>query len=757
MPSTHIENPILNSPYYEPSLHYRFTDEGITNEIVEGRRISTYLRPVPQPRGRNKQLELNFLDEKPEENRNVNQLREQVTLWRNGGYQFATATTKRLLEYWRDPSREKRLFFCQIEAVETGIYLAEAAPSIDTGRSVINRLKEDNTAYNLGLPRIALKMATGSGKTVVMAMLIAWQVLNKRATPNDTRFTDRFLLVTPGITIRDRLRVLMPNDEGSYYRQRDIVPPDLVSQLHSARIVIANYHQFQRRVLIDASATTKKILLEGRDVDDSVFVESPEQMVKRVCDTLRGGSKIIVINDEAHHCYKDNPDSKAEKLSKEDRAEAKSDVKEARLWFNGLLTVQKRLGVKTVYDLSATPFFLKGSGYGEGMIFPWAVSDFSLVDAIESGIVKVPRVPIDDNTQDPEGPVNRRLWLEVKDDLPKASEKHDPNAEPLLPSALEQALWALYGDYKKRYELWGDSGQTAQPPVMIVVCNNTTVSGLVYRWIAGWERVLGDGKTIPEAGRLDLFSNVGVNGRLSMPNTILVDSKQLDSGEKLSDDFKEAAADEIEALKTAFTQRTGGSGDNLSDSDLLREVLNTVGKPGKLGERIRCVVSVSMLTEGWDANNVTHILGVRAFSTQLICEQVVGRGLRRMSYEVNAEGKFDPEYAEVFGVPFAFIPTSRASLTPKAQLLTTHVRSLPERAQIEFPRLVGYRIEMPDGALTAVFNQTSRTVLSPDQFPTRTQNAGLIGDENTIGAGQPEQRIKAIQYQLAQKVLDLAC
>lgn len=750
--TTNIANPIINSPYDEPSLHYRFTDEGITDEVVEGRRISTYLRPVPQPRGRSKQLELNLFDEKPVENRNVNELRDQVTLWRSAGCPHASATSRRLLEYWRDPSRENRLFFCQIEAVETAIYLTEAAPNTDAGRKIINRLKDDNLTYNEALPRIAFKMATGSGKTVVMAMLIAWQVLNKRATPNDLRFTDRFLLVTPGITIRDRLRVLMPNDEGSYYRQRDIVPADLVSQLHSARIVIANYHQFQRRTLIDVSGTTKKILLQGRDENDSVFIESPEQMVRRVCDTLRGGSQIIVINDEAHHCYKDNPESKAA-LSKEEKAE----TEEARLWFNGLRAIKERLGIKAVYDLSATPFFLKGSGYGEGTIFPWVVSDFSLVDAIESGIVKVPRVPIDDNTQDPDGPINRRLWVEIKDKLPKANEKQDLNVAPSLPSELEQALWALYGDYKKRYEAWQSEGQLSQPPVMIVVCNNTTVSNLVYRWIAGWEQVMENGRLVPVQGRLDLFSNVGAKGWQAFPNTILVDSRQLESGEGMSDDFKRAAKDEIEALKAEVRRRTGSAAEELSDSDLLREVLNTVGKPGKLGENIRCVVSVSMLTEGWDANNVTHILGVRAFSTQLICEQVVGRGLRRMSYEVNAEGKFDPEYAEVFGVPFAFIPTSRASLTPKAKLPTTHVRSLPERMQIEYPRLVGYRIEMTDGPLNAVFNDTSRMTITPEEFPTRTQSAGIIGAENTLSLEMNEKRLQAVLYQLAQKVMELAC
>jgi type III restriction enzyme len=210
--------------------------------------------------------------------------------------------------------------------------------------------------------------------------------------------------------------------------------------------------------------------------------------------------------------------------------------------------------------------------------------------------------------------------------------------------------------------------------VFIVVCPNTIVSKLVYDWIAGTQTPVKHGPTVGRPGRLDLFSNIENGKTLARPRTILVDSKQLESGEALSKDFKDAAAGEIEAFKDAYrNSNLGADVDKLTEEDLLREVMNTVGKKGKLGEGVRCVVSVAMLTEGWDANTVTHILGLRAFRSQLLCEQVVGRGLRRRSYAVNEQGRFEPEYANVYGIPFAFIPSDGPILevTPKPPAVKT--------------------------------------------------------------------------------------
>jgi hypothetical protein len=367
-------------------------------------------------------------------------------------------------------------------------------------------------------------MATGSGKTLVMAMIIAWQALNKLHDRQDARVSDAFLIVTPGITIRDRLRVLLPTDPDNYYRQRDILPPGLLERLAHARVVITNFHGFLPRERGDAARLTKRILTRG---ERSPFIESPAEVVRRVCRDLAGKKQIVVINAEA----------------------------QAR-------------------------------------------------------------------------------------------------------------------------------GLT--PPVFVVVCANTNISKLVFDYVAGWEKHLGNGQTARVPGQLPLFSNVDGERWRDRPNTMLIDSRQIESGEGMSPEFKKIAAVEIEEFKAEYRARfPGRDADALEDEDLLREVMNTVGKPGKLGEHIRCVVSVSMLTEGWDANTVTHILGVRAFGTQLLCEQVVGRGLRRMSYATNENGLFEAEYAEVYGVPFSFIPTSGSGPEPRPPRLSTRVRALDDRRACE--------------------------------------------------------------------------
>ena len=728
-----IENPVLNSPYRAPQRHFRFSDEGITNDVIEARRKSAYFIPIAQPRNKSRRqmvFDTEWTRDRLEENRLVNRIRERVAIWRQGGYAGATSTTRRLLAYWTNPDRERKLFFCQIEAVETAIYITEAARKY--GDSWIeNELRKANDTSNPGLPRIAFKMATGAGKTVVMAMLIAYQVLNKMADPRNARFSNTFLIVTPGITIRDRLRVLLPNDPENYYRQRDILPPHLLEQLGQARIVITNFHAFKRREKIPRKIT-KTVLANG------AFTETPGEMVRRVCRELGSKRNIIVINDEAHHCYRRKPDGERERLSRDDRREATKRAKEARIWISGIEAIKAKIGVKTIYDLSATPFFLRGSGWPEAALFPWVVSDFSLIDAIESGIVKVPRVPVEDNAMQAEQPTYRDLWTRIRENLPRKGRGKDSDSrDPKLPAELQGALHSLYGNYEKYHRQWEQNRSAKErgttPPVLIVVCSNTTVSKLVFDYIAGWEKQIGD-HAVVQAGALPIFRNDDGRGNyLHRPNTILIDSEQLESGEALSGEFKKLAAREIEEFKAEYRQRfPGRDAEKLTDEDLLREVMNTVGKPGKLGEHIKCVVSVSMLTEGWDANTVTHILGVRAFGTQLLCEQVVGRALRRMNYTSDAEGLFEPEYAEVYGVPFSFIPCSGSSPNPKPGPVPTRVRALTDRAgcEITFPRLLGYRYEVIGEQLTATFGETSKQVLSTYDIPTHTQNAPIVGQSS---------------------------
>ena len=733
-----IENPIINSPFDEPNRHFRFTEEGITNEIVDGRRTSSYFVPIAQPKkkgDKQRVLDTEWTQDRIEENKLVNDIRRRVALWRQGGYVGVTPTTARLIAYWTDPDREKKLFFCQNEALETAIYMVEVAKKYGDAW-IENAIRAANDTSNPGLPRTAFKMATGSGKTVVMAMLIAWHTLNKQVNAQDARFSDTFLIVTPGITIRDRLRVLLPNDRENYYRQRDIVPVQLQNQLGQAKILITNFHAFQLREKSEGARLTK--ILSGQ-IETGVNKENPNQMVHRVCRDLGTKKNIIVLNDEAHHCYRRKPDGEDEKLTGDDRIEAKSREEEARIWISGIEAVKAKIGVKAIYDLSATPFFLRGSGYPEGTLFPWVVSDFSLIDAIEAGIVKVPRVPVADDSMTGDQPTYRDLWLRIREDLPKGRRQADEvGAEPKLPVELQGALHSLYSNYEKSYRLWEQNAQAAArgitPPVFIVVCNNTNVSKLVFDFIAGWEKQI-DEQAIVQAGQLPIFRNDdGHGGWLHRPNTILVDSKQLESGEAMSDDFKKIAGREIDEFKADYRARfPGRDTDNLTDEDLLREVMNTVGKAGKLGEHVKCVVSVSMLTEGWDANTVTHVLGVRAFGTQLLCEQVVGRALRRMSYAANERGHFDPEYAEVYGVPFSFIPCSGATKEPKPGPLPTRVRALDSRiaSEITFPRLLGYRYDVGDDHLAATFTAESHLALSTADIPTKVQLDPIVGESST--------------------------
>jgi type III restriction enzyme len=758
-----IKNPILNSPYEVPTRYWKFDDDGITDQVQKGRRPSAYFMPIPAAKRRQAaQAQLEFVEwtkDRIEETRFVNEVRRAVDRWRLEGWPGATATTRLLLEHWNDPERERRLFFCQIEAAETAIWFAEIAGKTGAGRYFLNELQRYNEDANPGLFRVAHKMATGTGKTAVMSMIIAWQTLNKAASPHDGRFSDAFLVVAPGITIRDRLRVLFPADSENYYRGLDVVPSHLRDQLGQARIVVTNFHGFLHREKVSMPKATRELL--GADVRGA-FTETPDQMVRRVCRGLGTKKNIVVLNDEAHHCYRRKPDDEEEVLvGAEDRAEAKQRDEEARVWLSGLGAIANKIGIRTVYDLSATPFFLKGSGYPEGTLFPWVVSDFGLVDAIEAGLVKIPRVPVEDDTLQAGGaPTYRNLWGRIRDDLPKKGRKTDAiEGPPQLPAPLQGALHSLYANYQKAFERWDSAdADGSTPPVFIVVCNNTNVSKLVYDYVSGYEKANQDGSTTIVPGALGLFSNEHAGGWAHRPVTILVDSEQLDRGDALSPDFKRAASAEIEQFKREHRERFPGADvESLTDEDVLREVMNTVGKPGRLGSNVRCVVSVSMLTEGWDATTVTHILGVRAFGTQLLCEQVVGRGLRRRSFALDDDGRFSPEYAEVYGVPFSFIPASGATKEPPPRQPITHVRSLPERAaaRITFPRLDGYRWEVPDENLYADWTDESKMLLAAHHVPTTTEVAGIVGETEVHTLDDLKaQRLKTVAFELAKLVLD---
>lgn len=746
MDNQFFEKPILNSPYDYPARHWELDQGQPTGQISEVRRRADFITPIPKPKKKkgssgelfNEDMGLSSSGQKYDPISIINEIRTHVDRWRKlpSSAWMVTPETARLLQHWRHHNfQDVRPFFCQVEAVETAIWLTEVAPKMGKQTAhLLESIEGASQEANPGLLRVALKLATGAGKTTVMAMLIAWQTVNAVRQPSRKKFTRGFLVVAPGLTIKDRLRVLQPNDPDSYYQKREIVPADMLEDLQRAKIVITNYHAFKLRERLELASGTRA-LLKGRTGEDMQTLETEGQMLQRVIPDLMGMKNIIVLNDEAHHCYREKPlDPDDEDLKGDEKKEADENNEAARLWISGLEAVQRKLGLGRIFDLSATPFFLRGSGYAEGTLFPWTVSDFSLMDAIECGIVKLPRVPVADNIPGNEMPVFRNLWEHIRSKMPKKGRGKGAALDPLsLPLELQTALEALYGHYEKTYALWQAAGISV-PPCFIVVCNNTATSKLVYDFISGFNRANDDGSSQLVPGRLALFRNHDEHGNpLARPRTLLIDSEQLESGEALDKNFHEMAADELDRFRREIIERTGNAeaANDLSDSDILREVMNTVGRQGRLGESIRCVVSVSMLTEGWDTNTVTHVLGVRAFGTQLLCEQVIGRALRRQSYALNEEGRFNVEYADVLGIPFDF--TAKPVVAPpQPPRETVHIKALsPERDHLEirFPRVTGYRVELPEEQLRADFNDESKLVLTPEIVgPSITNNAGIIGE-----------------------------
>ena len=778
-PQPFFARPILNGPYDHPRRHWELHPPGHpqagqpTQQVVDARRAADFITPIPKPRkrkGKKKQTqeELTF-DQATEVSDDdqgykrsaelINAIRQRVDKWRdlaNPADWRVTPETQRLLQHWRHHDFSSyRPFFCQQEAVEVAIWLTEVAPEVARSGGVEGRgvakllqdIEDANEAANPGLPRIALKLATGAGKTTVMAMLIAWQTVNAARRPQSTRYSRGFLIVAPGITIKDRLRVLLPGDPDSYYTTRELVPTEYLPELRRASIVITNYHAFKLRETMELSRGNRA-LLQGQTGDAIQSLETEGQMIQRVMAPLMGLKKIVVLNDEAHHCYREKPgEDEADLdagLDSDQKADARTDREAARLWISGLEAVHRLMGLGRVYDLSATPFFLSGSGYREGTLFPWTVSDFSLMDAIECGIVKLPRVPIADNVpqsfRDDVGgddtqmmPMLRELWKHIGKKMPKGNRKTTKADPDSIPPLLQTALTVLYGHYEKTYDHWVREKKRSVPPCFIVVCNNTATSKLVFDYISGFYRQDHDGRDQLMNGRLPLFRNFDEYDQpLDKPNTILVDSAQLESGEGIDNTFRDAARTEIQAFQRAQAQRHGAAAGAAppSDAELLREVMNTVGQAGGLGQHVRCVVSVSMLTEGWDANNVTHVLGVRAFGTQLLCEQVMGRALRRQSYQLNEEGLFNPEYADVLGIPFDF--TAKPAVAPvHSAPETTTVRAVrPERdpLEIRFPRVTGYRVDFPKEVLDADFTDDSKLEISPALIgPGKTINQGIVG------------------------------
>ncbi len=782
-------NPILNSPYEEPRFHYATDQSGNLNydDVRKGRRI--YVRDTPVIPLAQTQTGMFDVNDSAGEHVNelINLVRREVGAWRLGGYPGVTSrVTRDLLDYWflndERPDQDK-LFFAQREAVETAIWLNEVAERSNAGTHVLDVLRKAQRTVSseaaLSLPRVAFKMATGSGKTVVMACLILYHFLNRRQYRNDTRYVDDFLVMAPGITIRDRLQVLFVDastdrrhDALDYYRQRALVPAAYLDDLKSlnARLVITNYHSFEPRVL----SGNKKSPFDGKLTAEGKKREALEDfnlVVKRVLRKFKPGRRLLVLNDEAHHCYL--PLEKGKKSGEDASA---TENERAAVWFNGLVEIGKRFHLRSVYDLSATPYYLSGSGWPAYSLFPWVVMDFGLIEAIESGLVKIPFLPVEDTSQNLTEPVLRDLYSHCKEGLPKkgqekarseAKKKGQKLAE--LPPSLPPTLVTALQQFVRHYETYEAGMRRAgekkfdmftEPPVFIVVCNNTTVSKEVYKYMAGWEVEGEDDAIATYAGAFDVFSNYdkASGQRRQKPPTLLIDSDALEYSGQVDADFKRVFTPEIEQFKRDFRiQYPERSAEDIDDAVILREVVNTVGKRGRLGAHIRCVVSVSMLTEGWDANTVTHIVGLRAFGSNLLCEQVAGRALRRREYLLDPKTKkFPPEYAHIIGVPFKLFKAGKTEYVEPVD--AKEVRALPERAkdyEIIFPNLAGYRVFTIDAPLAADLNAVEDFELDFTKTPARTVLGIPVGPEKRVLSLEQtlELREQEVVYWIVQQLL----
>jgi len=601
-----IDKLIINAPYYEPHQYWEYIRDTREFVLQEGRRPAGYVVASENSRAFDDPGTFIEIDL-------VNAIRPRINKWREQGYPGVTGITRRLLQHWQDPEerKDRRFFFCQLEAIETLIWLTEAPEADRTGIEI--------HGDGGGFSRWCNKMATGSGKTIVMSMLIAWQVLNKVTNGKDTRFSKNVLVVAPGLTVRNRLSVLNPFDKENYYEEFNVVPSGLMESLRQGKVKIINWH---------ALAWDSEEKLSKKKSVDKRGAKSDEAYVREVLGDMANAHNLIVINDEAHHAWRIPAESKIKGVKKE-------EIEESTVWVGGLDRIHRARGIIYCFDLSATPFAPSGKKATEEALFPWIVSDFGLNDAIESGLVKTPRVVIrDDGNVD--NNLRSRLYHiymdeTVKDDINRKAEESDP-----LPDLIKNAYMLLGKDWKATKDNWEMVGHRI-PPVMITVANTTYTSARI--------------KTSFDQDTF-LLSVAGLGDLCNPKRTLQIDSSILEKAEA-----------EIEEVDIAV-EETGEDNDETKEkkltikqqAELLRRTVDTVGRIGEPGEQIQNVISVGMLSEGWDAKTVTHIMGLRAFSSQLLCEQVVGRGLRRTSYDVGKDGLFEPEYVNIFGIPFTFLP-----------------------------------------------------------------------------------------------------
>lgn len=709
-----IDKLIINSPYKEPQKHWFYDRENRDFFIKDGRRPAGYVMATPNSKAFDDPgifVEIDI----------VNKIRPRVKAWREAGYPGVTGITKRLIEHWQDPEerKDRRFFFCQLEAIETLIWLTEAPAADKVGIDI----KGDGGPFE----RWCNKMATGTGKTIIMSMIIAWNFLNKVTNPTDSRFSKYALCIAPGLTVKSRLQVLQPTHEGNYYEEFNIVPAALMDKLRQGKVIIHNWHALAWDSQDKLDAKVKKGYLLSVDKRQRMEI-SGEAYVRNVLGEMSNARNIIVINDEAHHAWRMNPEAVGKyKRTGSDRDSAE----EATIWVGGLDKIHDQRGVLKCYDLSATPFTPSGKKAAEDALFTWIVSDFGLNDAIESGLVKTPRVVVRDDSQRTKELKSRLYHIyaddEVKDDINRKADETEP-----LPDLLINAYYLLGKDWQVTKSEWESVGHKV-PPVMITVANRTETSARI-KYAFDHNQIL-----IPE---------------LCAPEkTLQIDSKVLEKAESETEVVElNIKSDDDETPRLTKVQQ----------AELLRLTVDTVGKEGEPGEQIQNVISVGMLSEGWDAKTVTHIMGLRAFSSQLLCEQVVGRGLRRVSYDVGEDGLFEPEYVNIFGVPFTFLPHEGGEGTPPPPPKPkTKIEPRKEKSkhEITFPNIV--RIDhVYRSQLKLDWDKVNALEIDPYESITEAELAAIISGKanpklkSAIGLEQiaEDTRVQSIVFRIASTI-----
>ena len=712
---------IINSPYKCPAQYWEQARDGTLSLISERRSASYEIFDVRSNTRRTEPLEL------------VNEIRTRLGEWRKADYPGVTSITRRLLEHWTDNSaRIYPFYFCQMEAIETLIWWVEAAAEYKQGIIIPG----DGGSWQ----RLCNKMATGSGKTTVMAMIITWQVLNALTYPKRNKdFSRTVFIVAPGLTVKERLRVLYPGELDNYYDDFSLCPSEALRQkLNQMELLIENWH-----TLMPIKEQTRSVVKKGK--------ESDEAFTRRVLGKLSNYKNIFIINDEAHHAYRKPAEVK---ISKKLAAEQGIDLDEATRWIEGLDRIHKTRGIQRCFDLSATPFAPTGKASTDVGLFSWVVSDFGLNDAIEAGLVKTPRVVIRDDALPDTQTFRSKLYHIYRD--PAVSQDLSRPAEPheALPKLVQDAYTLLGADWRDALKNWQESGHIS-PPVMLTVCNRTETAARIEHYFskgnAHW----------PE---------------LHAPTrTLRVDSKVLEKaevGEKATanKDYEATLHAILDAADIPVTQKTRLR--ELKKEELLREFVDNVGKRGAAGQDLQKVISVAMLSEGWDAKNVTHIMGLRAFTSQLLCEQVIGRGLRRVSYDtetvVGEDGVerelFKAEYVNVFGVPLSiFQDVGGGGDPPPPPKPSTQIETLPDRAafEIRWPNVL--RVDTVVRPKLAVdWDNVDALTLDPTQTVITAELAPAVGGATDMSRVEvidlealPEEfRLQRLIFRAAQKAFD---